>query len=212
MKALVAILVIANLTLLTWGWLSEHQRAGNEAALLDSQINAGKIRIVRGESDPAPPPASADTCIEWGPLSAEELGRARAALEPLALGGRLSTGPAPVTAGWWVYIPPQKSREAADRRVAELRKLGIADSYLVQDHGEWDNAVSLGIFRNEDGAQRFLEELKARGVRSVTMGSRQQTVRLTALYVREPTEATSQRIVELSAGLPGTSVRAAKCP
>jgi len=214
MKVLVAILVIANVALMGWGLLSERLRAGNEAALLESQLNAGKIRIIRGEPDtpPSPTPPITDACIEWGPFSAEELARARASLEPLALGSRLASAPMPVTAGWWVYIPPQKSREVAERKVDELKQLGIVDSYLVQERGSWENTISLGIFRNEDGAQRFLESLVAKGVRLAVVGARQQTVRLTALYVREPDEAVSKRLVELRSEMPGTALRAAKCP
>ena len=117
-----------------------------------------------------------------------------------------------VIAGWWVYLPPQKSRELAERKVAEVKSLGVNDVYLVQERGDWDNSISLGIFRSEDGAQRFLEDLRSKGVRSAVVGARQQQVRLTALYVRDPSEAVAQRLVELRAELPATSVRAAKCP
>ncbi len=211
MKSFVAVLLIANLALAAWGLLLERQRGSTEATLLESQVNTTKIRIVNGESEPAPPPRP-EACIEWGPFSAEELSRARAALEPLALGNRLTTVPVSVIAGWWVYLPPQKSRELAERKVAEVKSLGVNDVYLVQERGDWDNSISLGIFRSEDGAQRFLEELRSKGVRSAVVGARQQQVRLTALYVRDPSEAVAQRLVELRSELPATSVRAAKCP
>lgn len=210
MKAFVAVLLIVNLALAVWGLLIERQRGSTEATLLESQVNATKIRIVNGESE-SPPPRP-DACIEWGPFSAEELARARSALEPLALGNRLSAVPVSVIAGWWVYLPPQKSRDLAERKVAEVKSLGVSDVYLVQERGEWDNSISLGIFRSEDGAQRFLEDLRSKGVRSAVVGARQQQVRLTALYVRDPSETVAQRLVELRAELPATSVRAAKCP
>jgi hypothetical protein len=214
MKALVAVLLIANVALAAWGLLVHRNRAGTEAALMESQLNADKIRIVRGEPEPAPAPAPvrADACVEWGPFSVEELGRARAALEPLALGNRLVTAPVSVTAGWWVYLPPLRSRDAAERKIVELKSLGVEESYLVPERGDWENAISLGIFRSEEGAQRFLEALRAKGVRSAIVGSRQQLVRLNTLYVRNPTEAEAQRLVELRADLPGTSVKASKCP
>lgn len=214
MKALVAVLLIANVALAAWGLLVHRNRAGTEAALMESQLNADKIRIVRGEPEPAPAPAPvrADACVEWGPFSVEELGRARIALEPLALGNRLVTAPVSVTAGWWVYLPPQRSRDAAERKIVELKSLGVEESYLVPERGDWENAISLGIFRSEEGAQRFLEALRAKGVRSAIVGSRQQLVRLNTLYVRNPSEAEAQRLVELRADLPGTSVKASKCP
>lgn len=213
MKALVAILVIANIALAAWGLLAQRSRSGTEAALMESQLNADKVRIVRGEPEPAPPaPVRGDACVEWGPFSAEELARARAALEPLALGNRLAVAPVSVTAGWWVYLPPQRSRDAAERKIAELKSFGVEESYLVPEKGDWENAISLGIFRSEEGAQRFLENLRVKGVRSAVVGSRQQLVRLNTLLLRGPSEAEAQRLVELRAELPGTSVKAAKCP
>lgn len=211
MKAFVAILVIANIALAVWGLTMEGKRGSTEATLLESQVNPAKIRIVNGDSEPPPPPRP-EACIEWGPFSAEELARAKAALEPLALGNRLTAVPVSVVAGWWVYLPPQKSRDLAERKVVELRSLGVNDVYLVQERGDWDNSISLGIFRSEEGAQRFLEDLRSKGVRSAVVGARQQQVRLTALYVRDPSETVAQRLVELRAELPATSVRAAKCP
>lgn len=211
MKALVAILIIANVALAAWGLLSERKRGGSEGALLESQLNAGKIRIVPEGSEPPPAPRP-EACIEWGPFSADELARARAALEPFALGNRLTAAPVAVMAGWWVYLPPHRSRELAERKIAELKSLGINDVYLVQERNEWETAISLGIFRSEEGAQRFVEDLRNRGVRSALVGARQQQVRLTALYLRDPGETVAQRLVELKAELPASSIRAAKCP
>lgn len=214
MKAFVGILLIANLALAAWGLLVQRNREGAEATLMESQLNADKIRIVRGEPEPAPapPPVRADACVEWGPFSQDELGRARTALEPLALGNRLITAPVSVTAGWWVYLPPLRSRDAAERKIAELKALGVEESYLVPEKGDWENAISLGIFRSEEGAQRFLDSLRAKGVRSAVAGARQQLVRLNTLFLRNPGEAEVQRLTELRAELPGTSVKAVKCP
>jgi hypothetical protein len=208
-RSLAVALLIANLALLAWGWLRENT-PGADDALVHQQVNPERLRILGDEPEAAAPVPEA--CLEWAPFAAEEVERARAALEGLALGPRLQAAPVPVPAGWWVYIPPQKSRELAERKVAELTKLGVGETYLVQERGEWENAVSLGIFRSEDGAQRFLEALKARGVRSAVVGARQQQVRLTALYIRNPLEAETQRMLELRPSFAGTSVRGGRCP
>lgn len=205
------VLLLANLGLFAWGWLRENTPGADEA-LIRQQVNPDRLRIVAAESEPVPPVPSPETCLEWAPFSAEEATRARAAMGPLALGDRLLAAQVSVPAGWWVYVPPQKSREAAERKVVELARLGVSDVFLVQERGEWENAVSLGIFRSEEGAQRFLESLRQRGVRSAVAGARQQQVRLTALYVRNPAETETQRLLELRASFPGTGVRAGRCP
>jgi hypothetical protein len=202
-------LLIANLALFVWGWLRENT-PGVDDALVQQQVNPERLRILGNEPEPEAPVPEA--CLEWAPFSAEEAERARGALESLALGPRLQAAPVSVPAGWWVYIPPQKSRELAERKLAELTKLGVSETYLVQERGEWENAVSLGIFRSEEGAQRFLEALKERGVRSAVVGARQQQVRLTALYIRNPLEAETRRVLELRPSFAGTSVRGGRCP
>lgn len=211
MRALIAVLLVANLALLGYGLLASREREGAEARLLENQVNAARIRIVRGEPEPVPPPAP-EVCVEWAPLTAEELARAREALQPLALGDRLGASPVTVTTGWWVYVPPQKTRAAADRELARLAAAGVRDTFLVQETGDMRFAISLGIFRTEEAALRFRDGLKARGVTNAVAGPRAHQARLNALYVRGAKESDTARLVELKAGFPGTEVRAAKCP
>jgi len=214
-RVLLSILIVANLALFGYGRLSERQVGAGERRLLADQPNADRIRIVRGEPEPesVPPPAPAvDACMEWAPFSQEELARARDALAPLAFGDRLSTAPVNTVANWWVYVPPLPDRAAADREVARLAAAGVLDTYVVQDASDMRFAVSLGIFRSEESAVRFLERLKARGVTRAVAGQRQHGIRLNALYVRDPVESESRRLLELEAAWPGTDLRAAACP
>ncbi|MFN7276353.1 MAG: SPOR domain-containing protein [Betaproteobacteria bacterium] len=224
MKGLAGALLIVNLALFTWGWLREHAPRV-EDALAGQELNRDRLRILAGESEPVPVPVPtqtpaslpttvvlAEACLEWAPFAADEAERAREALQSLALGPRLVEGSVTVPAGWWVYIPPFRSRQQAERRVAELARQGVKDTYIVQERGDWENAVSLGVFRGEEGARRYLETLKARGLRSVVVGARQQQARLVALYIREPREAETQRLTDLRQAFPGTAVRAGRCP
>lgn len=224
MRGLAVALLLVNLALFTWGWLREHG-PGTGDGPVEQELNRDRLRILTGEPDPVPvpvpvpaPPAAPapaavpEACLEWSPFTAEEAERARVALEALALGPRLLEGTVTVPAGWWVYVPPLKSRHSAERKVAELARLGVKDTYIVQERGEWENAVSLGVFRGEEGARRFVEVLKARGVRPVVAGARQQQARLAALYIRDPREAESQRVAELRSSFPGTSAHAGRCP
>jgi hypothetical protein len=209
MRLVLVVLLLANVVVAILGVLGERQ-AGGEPQLLENQLNADKILIVRDAPEPAP--AGAPACLEWGPFGAEELARAREALVPLGLAERLTSAPVMVSAGWWVHVPPLKTREAAERKLRELEALGIRDSYLVQERGPWEHAISLGVFRNQDGAERFADELRAKGAPSVAVAPRVQQVRLTALYLRDPAEAEARRLVELQPAFAGTSVRAGPCP
>jgi len=214
-RVLLSILIVANLALFGYGFLSERQGRPGERQVLADQLNADRIRIVRGEPEPEPPPPSpalTQACMEWAPFSQEELTRARESLAALALGDRLSSAPVSTVATWWVYVPPLANRVQADREVARLAAAGVLETYVVQDNSDMRFAVSLGIFRSEEAAQRFLDDLKTRRVTQAVVGQRPHPLRLTALYVRAPAEAEAKRLAEVTAGWPGTELRAAACP
>jgi hypothetical protein len=212
-RVLLSILIVANLALFGYGFLSERQGRTGERQALTDQLNAERIRIVRGEPEPEPPPPAPEAaCVEWAPFSQEELGRARDALAALALGDRLATAPVNSVATWWVYVPPLANRVQADREVARLAAAGVRDTYVVQDNSDMRFAVSLGIFRSEEAAQRFLDDLKTKRVTRAVVGQRAHSLRLNALYVRSPVEAEMSRLAELKPGWPGTELRATPCP
>jgi hypothetical protein len=210
-KVLFSILLVANLAFFGYGWMVERQRADAPPPLVRDQLNAGKIRIVHGEPEPVAPPAP-ETCVEWSPFTQDDLARAREALAPLALGDRLQSNPVTTTAGWWVFVPPAKTKQLADREVARLQAAGVRETFIVQETGDMRFAISLGLFRTEEAAQRFLEGLRGRGVKTAKAGPKAHTIRMTALVLRAPTEAEAQRLVELKATFGGTDVRPATCP
>jgi hypothetical protein len=111
-----------------------------------------------------------------------------------------------------VYIPPARSKSEADRKVRELRELGVTEFFVVQDAGQWRNAISLGIFKSDEAAQAFLSKLKERGVRSAIAARRENFLKQVAFYVREPSEATVARITTLQRDFPGSEIKAGPCP
>jgi hypothetical protein len=74
-----------------------------------------------------------------------------------------------------------------ERKAAELRNLGVDEYFTILDPGRWRYAISLGVFRSEEGATRFLAQLRQMGVRSATVGEREQRVTQTAFLISEPT-------------------------
>jgi len=66
----------------------------------------------------------------------------------------------------WVYLPPFKNRQAADVARQRLNQLGIAD-YMVVTQGQFDNAISLGRYRNPANVQQRLKELSTKGYQNI---------------------------------------------
>jgi hypothetical protein len=186
-----------------------------DAQLIALQMNADKVRIVPPRPAPAPAPVTASAraaCIEWGGFGTGELARAQGALDRLALRARTRRVEVSVTAGYWVFIAPMRSQAAMERKVTELRELGVNEYFPVLDPGRWRYAISLGVFRSEEGASRYLAQLRQMGVRSATLGEREQRVTQTAFLISDPTEGESAKLAELKNEFPGSELRAVECP
>jgi hypothetical protein len=113
-------------------------------------------------------------------------------------------------ANYWVFIPPAPNRSTADRRMEELKAQGVKDLLLV-DGGPQRFAISLGIFRSEDGAQARLAALEAQGVKTAKIGARVQAIAQTALVVRDPPAPAVARLKELQGAFPGSEIRIGTC-
>ena len=186
-----------------------------DAQLIALQTNADKVQIVppRPPPPPTPVPAKARTaCLEWSGFGSVHLARAQGALERLALGARARRAEVSVTAGYWVFMPPMRSQAAMERKITELRKLGVEEYFPILDQGRWRYAISLGVFRSEEGANRYLAQLRQMGVRSATVGEREQRVTQTAFLISDPAEEESAKLAELQGQFPGSEIRPIDCP
>lgn len=152
-----------------------------------------------------------DTCMEWGEFSGNVLARATAAMDKLKLGDRLRLRQIEYTSGYWAYIPPLKSSADVDRKAAQLKAFGVEDYTVVLEDGKWRNAISLGMFKTEDAAQRFLDNIKAKGVRSAKVKERTSKFMLTAFVLNNPDAGTSEKLMELQNEFAGSELKAATC-
>jgi hypothetical protein len=104
-----------------------------------------------------------------------------------------------------------QTRQDVNEKIGELKALGITEYFLVQDAGRWRNAISLGIFRTEEAARKFLSRLEGKGVRSAVVGERSQKVTAVTYVVKDPDVALTRRLAEIRAEFPGSELRAAAC-
>jgi len=156
-------------------------------------------------------PTAKVACLEWGPFATGDLKAAQAALDALQPEVPVSQREVQTVVGFWVYIPPMETRTEVDRKIAELRKLGIEEYYAVESQGPMRNAISLGIFRTEEAATAYLERLRDKGVRSARAGSREHRVTQTVLVVHEPDVALTAKLAELRPQFPGSELKALRC-
>lgn len=228
MRALFLLLVLANLMYFAYAHVTR-EGAGAESQIARLQIAPEKIRLLKAagqapaEKAKSPgkvilplPPLSAmaipTACLEWGVFAGPAVSRAEAALAALGLSPAQVERAVTDAGGYWVYMPPFKTKAEVDRKVGELKGLGVTEFFIVQEAGQWRNAISLGIFRTDEAAQAFLAELKERGVRSAIAGRRENFLKQVAFFVREPSETTVSRLTALQQEFPGSEMKAGACP
>jgi hypothetical protein len=185
-----------------------------EPARIKNQLNTGKLRLV-----PAPPasipvaeapkPAQLTACIEVGNFSAAEARRFETRLAPLQLGERLTRQSlaAGEATSHIVFIPPQGSKEAAERKAGELKNLGVTDYFIVSDSSALKWGISLGVFKSEAAAQALLATLGKQGVHSARLAARGAQPSKLAFQFRAIDAATRAKIDELTGSLPALETR-----
>lgn len=148
-------------------------------------------------------PALPAACVRFAGLSGDQasdmIERARRASKALTIDDARAGTPN----GWWVYVPPQGSRDAADGKVAELRALGVKDLYILQDAGPNQYAVSLGVFKTETSARQMLGRLQAQGVRSARVSQRNSETH--RIEISGPGDVVSDLASELGGRYPGAT-------
>jgi cell division septation protein DedD len=188
LRALLILLILLNLLAFAAlrGWLGSPATRG-EPERLTNQLNPERIKLrpppsaARSETSrakasapvqaeaapaqPAAPAAASEACMAFAPLSSEA---ARGLGDTLAAqaGLKIRDVPTELPNSWWVSLPPAESKEGAEARVAELRKQGVTDFFIVQEPGPNQFAVSLGLFKQESQAERLAEQLRGKGVQA----------------------------------------------
>lgn len=169
------------------GLLGHAGGSEHEPARIKNQLNGDKLKLVpppapaavqAEEAAPAPVAESAApapvACLEVGSFAAPEARRFETRLAALQLGSRMSRssvgGSDPTS--WIVHIPPQASKEAAEKKANELKSLGVSDFFIMNDASPMKNAISLGVFKSEALAQALLASLVKQGVHSARISPR----------------------------------------
>ncbi|MFP5409031.1 MAG: hypothetical protein ACLGGY_07100 [Gammaproteobacteria bacterium] len=115
-------------------------------------------------SQPAAGPRVAEAfCVEWRGLNPEEFVQVREQLKTLAGQRVMSFTEVPLSTRRWVIFPPLPSVESAVSKLNELTAAGVQDAFVVRD-AAWRNAISLGLFANDEAAGRRVRELESKGV------------------------------------------------
>jgi len=197
------ILLFANLLFGYFQYAKSRADAGTGAQLELLEINPDKVKLVKDGAWPPHPAA----CLEWGSFAGDDVARATAALAKLQLGDNFTQRDN--DPGYWVYIPPLKTRTDAEKKASELKARGVTDFLIVQDEGPWQFAVSLGTFKTEDAATSYLTQLRQKNVRSALAGPR--GAKTSTFVIRDPGDAGAARLAGLKTDFPNAQLKAVAC-
>ncbi len=209
MRTLFFLLLLANVVFFAYGRFGDVLFPG-ESQLLQQQIHPEAITVLTPAQRARAAAAKREqmvACLEWGAFLGGETGRAEEMLAPLALGAKLAQRRVDETATWWVFMPPQGSRQAATIKTSELKRLGIEDYFIVQEDPKFRFAISLGVFRTQEAASIRLDQLLAKGVRTAQVGARNTQVQKIWFQVRDVPEAVAAKLNEFKQGFPGSELK-----
>ncbi|SCU85327.1 conserved hypothetical protein [Cupriavidus necator] len=161
------------------------------------------MRVQSPASAPAPDAAPrsalpsatlAAACIEIGGFSAQAARRATEDLAAAAL--RVEAFARQEQVRWWVHLPAQPTREHAERKLAELRRRNVTEYSLVTagTPEATTYTVSLGLFRERERAQQYLDSLRGHGVRTAMLTEAARPLTRQWLRVRDADHAARARL------------------
>ena len=209
------------------GYLGHFSGNEREPERMLNQLNAGKLAIISADkannasatasaaaaaasaAKPAPPVLA---CVEIGSFVLADARRIEAQLAALNLGDRQSRHNLPGTeiSSYIVYIPPQGSKEAADKKAAELRGLGVTNYFIMNDNSPLRWGISLGVFKTDGAAQNQLAALMKQGVRTARVAPRMSGSKLLAYQFRDVDVELKGKLQAIRAGYPNTETHACK--
>jgi hypothetical protein len=152
------------------------------------------------EKPPAVEAVPEDVCVVLNGVSqseADTLTRLFAEKLPVF---RLSRTGTPGLA-YWVHIPPFSTRREAESRVAELRRLGVQEYFIMQE-GADSFTISLGLFSTPGAAESALAVLREKGVRSARLGERPHRSALSQIELTGPRSQAGEMRQALAEALP----------
>ncbi|HEV7817116.1 MAG TPA: SPOR domain-containing protein [Janthinobacterium sp.] len=206
------------------GYLGSLGGDAREPGRLKNQLNADKISLIspaRASAEAADSAAAAGAaaaprrliaCTEIGNFVLADARRFEARVADLELGDRQARHNAPgqEISSYIVHIPPQGSKEGADKKTAELKQLGVTNYFVISDNTALRWAISLGVFKTEAAAQTLLASLLKQGVHSARVSPRYAPSKQFAYQFRDLDGPTKSRLDQIKADFPEQDMHGCK--
>jgi hypothetical protein len=181
------------------------------APVVASTVEATEPAPATRLSDALANPPQIKQCLFWGEFSGRGLADARLKLAALELGARLQTRSIEHASGYWVYMSPLKNQAEVQKKIGQLKNLGVNDYFVVQEAGEWQRAISLGVFRTERAAENYLSSLRKQGVRTAKVGERKSKLRFTQFVIADAESEIESKVRGFQKEFPDSELEMSDC-
>lgn len=160
----------------------------------------------------APAVQAPTSCYKWGNFTKTNLPAAQVVLVRLGLQSVVNQeAGAKEDRRFWVYYPSLKSAAIAQQKADEIRAMGVDELFIVQD-SQWRNAISFGLFQDEQLASALLNDLLAKGVKGATKALRSPGKSLSSLFVKAVSADAALELQKIKPEFVGTELEPAACP
>ncbi len=224
MKLLVWLLVLLNVGLLVYFNLGI---IAPKPVVADRSIQPDKLKILSvkdletmpkkethampPESSPAVVSGASTSCYKWGNFTKTNLPAAQVVLVRLGLQSEVNQeAVSQEDKRFWVYYPPLKSADLAQQKAAEIKALGVGEIFIVQD-SQWRNAISFGLFQDEQLASNLLADLQAKGIKGATKALRSPGKSLSSLLIKAVGADTALELHKIKPEFVGTDLVPSAC-
>jgi hypothetical protein len=196
------------------------------------EINRDQLKIVPpgepGKVVPGQPPAAASdpraealavrkmaeamsgaACVDFSVKPADTV-RAQAAFADMKVGDKIVSRNVEEFTRYGVSMAASKDRKTAEALVASLKKAGLKDVLILSD-----NSLSLGVFSNEETANRgYADLVKKAGtaVKNAVIVPRNPQTKETIFTLREPDTNMIARLTIMQREYADSTVKAVACP
>lgn len=206
------LLLIANLLFFAWtqGWLDGitgmRSQGDREPERLARQVRPESVRILSpSEAIPSSSSSSTDAvaeplaCLEAGPFATGASVSAIAALQtaqPAIPAGSWTDVKVERPGSWMLYMGRYPNRDALAKKEEELRRTRVTFEE-VKSPPEYELGFSLGRYDQRAAAEKALEQLNLRGVRTARVVELAAPATLHLLRVEKADKALAERLLAL---------------
>ncbi|MBI3713283.1 MAG: SPOR domain-containing protein [Burkholderiales bacterium] len=211
-------LLILNAMLLSLnlGWLGKWSLDEREPLRMKAEKRADKLTVLSASATQdlvdaaaakAVPPIA---CFEFAGLNLADSQQLEEKLKPLAMGARQTRSEIAEVATNMVYLPPLANQDAADKKVALIKKMGMTDVYVVQDQSPLRWAISLGVFKTPEAAKNYLASVQKKGLKEAKIAPRAVSASKFVLRFSDVTVAEKKTLDQLQSQVPNMDAHECK--